>query len=479
MSFSPLASPTWHLTHAEYGNRPWAVQEEALRRAGDQTGYAFWLEMGLGKTPLALNEFYDKYIRQLCDACVVLGPNSFKLDWAVAVEEWGLGSEITGIWWPNCELPDRLEGVLLSVNYEAATRKGQMRDYLLWLMDQSRIYLVIDESTAIANYKTDTTRAVVELAKRAVFIRELNGTPLAKDVMDYYGQLRAIRCLSGMNPLAFRARYAQMGGYMGKQVKGIKNEEELTQILDQCSFRALKKDWRKDLPPKTYNVIHVEMTRRQQRHYLEMMEDFYTQVSDLDVDAAMVLVQMEKLRQIASCLVLQNGRTEWIEKGRDIPKVRACLDWIAASKSKAIITCIYKDTIAAMNALLEDAGLRPAVIRGGMSPQEWAEQKRRFNETYECRVLLGQQSAVFRGHTLIGRKDDPCSRHFFLENNFSYYERAQLEDRIHRGAQQETCSYTDVVTSPIDTKMLGTVRRKRDQASWMDDLVALVRERRW
>lgn len=478
-----LSPPAWHLSHPEHGTKPWAVQEEALRRAKGKRGYGFWLEQGLGKTPLALNDFYDQWCNDLVDAAVVIAPNSFKLDWADAVAEWGIGEYIRGEYWPNCELPDRLQDQLLAINYEAASRpEGRMKDYLLWLMDQSRVYLIIDESTAIANPHSQQSKAIIELAKRATVVRELNGTPFTRDVMDYYGQLRAIGELNGTNPYAFRNRYAKLGGFMGKQIVGVREESEndLAQLLSRCAFRALKSEWRKDLPPKVYSHLRVEMTKRQLHHYLEMMEDFYTVVAETEVSAEMVLIQMEKLRQISSCLVMKEGKIEWLEKPKDIPKLNAAKDWVEAGSTKAMITCVYKASVDVLQKTFTDMKLKPAVIRGGMTPRQWAEEKKRFNKDSRCRVLVGQQSAVFRGHTLIGDVgDDRCTRMFFYESNFSYYERAQLEDRIHRGDQDQTCVYTDVLTSPIDKHTLNIVTGKKKQADWLDGLVQAIRGKEW
>lgn len=474
------SSPIWHLNHNQFGNKPWAVQIEALSRSQGRPKFAYWLEQGLGKTSLALNDFYDNWLKGNVDACLVIAPNSFKFDWAIAVEEWGLATEISYDYWPACEMPDRLENQLFAINYEAVSRPGKVKDYVLWLMGQSKIFLIIDESSSIANPQSQTTKAVIELSKRAVMVRELNGTPFTNNVMDYYGQLRAIGQLNGVNPYAFRNRFAKLGGFMGKKVIGIENQDQLASVLDNCSFRALKKDWRKDLPPKIYSLMNLEMTKRQHKHYTEMMEDFYTKIMDTEVGADMVLVQMGKLRQISSCLLMQEGKTEWLEEPKNIPKLNAAIDWVKTGPTKAMITCVYKASVELLYKTFNNLGFKPALIRGGMTAVEWAAEKRRFNEDKSCRILIGQQSAIFRGHTLIGGEgNDRCTRMFFYESDFSYYQRSQLEDRIHRGKQDQTCQYIDLLCCPIDRKTLNIITGKRDMAGWVDDLVALVRNRDW
>lgn len=463
----------WYLSHRRHGNKPWAVQAEAMRRADGASKFGQFLEQGLGKTALSLNEFMTSVHAGRTDLNIVCVPNSFKADWPLAVHEWGLDMPI-GMW-PHDPLPTDWEWGLYAINYEAA-RQGA-KDGLLRLLDQRQCFLTIDESGVLKNPQSDTTRAVIEMAKRATMVRALNGTPMTHTVMDYWGQLRSLGELNGINPYAFRNRYAVLGGYMGKQVKGMKNEEELGRILDRCSFRALKSEWRKDLPPQIETPVHLEMSDKQRKHYQTMMEEFFAEVEDGEVTADLVLTQMGKLRQISSGLLLQEGKAHWIEEPAKNPKLRACLD-LMADGAKTIVSHVYTDSGHMLLDAFQKAKLHPAYLRGNMNPQEVLRQKERFNHDPECRVLVGQQSATHRGHTLIGKDGDRCARMIFFENDFSYYQRAQMKDRNHRGDQDETCTIFDLITSPMDQIVVDTLVGRRNTADAMDALVAEVRRQR-
>lgn len=459
----------WHLSR-----KPWEVQIEAARRSTDHTKYGYFIEMGLGKTALALN---DAARFKGLDGMVVLTPNSFKSDWVMAPAEWGL--EIETMMWPYTKpriITD--DFFLYAVNYEAA-RAGAFDDFIR-LLESRRCLLVIDESSAIKNPRAQTTKAVIELSKRATMVRELNGTPMTQNVMDYWGQLRAIGQLNGMNPFQFRNKYAVLGGYMGRQIKGIQNEDELYALLDRCSFRALKKDWRKDLPPKLYVPVHLEMTARQKKHYSEMMEDFYTEINGMEVAADIVLTRMDKLRQISSCLLMSEGKSEFIEDPNKNPKLRAVLDVIEGGPTKVIVVYFYKASGLMLYDALKKEGLQPAVIRGQMTQDDLVSEKRRFNEDPECRVLVAQESAAHLGHTLLGGNGtDRVTRMVFFENSFGLKERLQMEDRIHRGSQDQDCVYYDLITSPMDQIGVNILTRKKSAADAIDAVVAAVKKREW
>ncbi len=447
-----------------------------MKRGKGHKKFGMWLEQGLGKTALDLNEFIE------CDDTeinVVIAPNSFVGDWVMAPTEWGVP------WLPaflrkRDPIPFKAEQALFAVNYELA-RDKEFNRQLQKLFEERRCKLTIDESTAAKNPGTLTFRGLVELAKRAVTVRELNGTPLTQDVTDYYGQLRLLGQLQGTEPVVFRNRFAQMGGYFSKQVTGTRNEEELARILDSCTFRALKKDWRKGLPLKQYVPVHLEMSKRQRGHYQLMMDEFYTIVQGEEITADMVLTQMGKLRQISSCMLMDDGKHWFFEEPKDNPKLKATNDIIASSPGKVIVSHFYKPSGDMLFDALTKAGLKPARIKGGMKPENTLAEKARFNGDPDCRVLVGQQDATGRGHTLIGSGlgKDRCSTMVFFENDFSYYWRSQMEDRNYGRDEADLGSVVyDLVTSPMDAKGIEILTKKKDLANMMDDIVAEVRRQK-
>lgn len=470
----------WHLNHAIYGTKPWEVQAEGGRRSEGMARYFYALEQGLGKTGLTFNDFVHYLMSGIVDLNVVFAPQSFKRDWIFAPAEWGF-PDMPVYLWPDDQKkigPD-MEGGLLAINYEAAVR-SKATDILAEILDKRKVMLTIDESSIIKNPGSATTNQVLEFAKRATMVRELNGTPQTQTVMDWYPQLRAVGQLNGVNRYQFRNRYAQMGGYMGKKVTGINKdrEEELFRLIDEVTFRALKKDWRKDLPEQiVVPPIRLEMTPEQKAHYFEMMEDFYTVVQGVEVTAELVLTQMDKLQQISSGIAMQNGEAVYIVDPKKNPKIIATKDLIQGKKS--IVVYKYRATGKMLMEALQNEGLNPARITGStdMSPKEITYDKERFNEDPDCRVIVCQETAACMGHTLIGMPGDRCSRMVFFENTFNLRDRLQMQDRNHRGAQDEPCHIYDLATSPMDMVAVNNLQAKKDAADAVDDIIRVVNDR--
>lgn len=452
-------------------------------RANGHPRYGWFLEQGLGKTALALNDFIDI---DGVDINVVLAPSSFVGDWPLAPAEWGVGFLQTGQW-GKVDVEDVIHAWdcgLYAISHETLRGSKRARDDLALLFKTRSCMLTFDEATGIKNPQSLLAKyCISDLSKHAVRVRELDGTPIVQNAMDYYAKLRLLGELNGVNPYAFRNRFCVMGGFMGKQIKGIRNEEELARLLDKCSFRALKKDWRKGMPDKLPVPLRLEMTDKQIVHYRTMMDEFYALVGDDDtVDATLVLTQRMKLQQIASCMLMHEGKVHWLEEPKNNPKLKALFDVMETGHGKMIVPYFFDPSGEMLFDQLTKAGLQPAWIRsksrGGSSESILAE-KQRFNDDADCRVIIGQIDQLARGHTLLGQKGrDRCFRTFMYETSLSLMHVEQVSDRNHRGEQDETCLIYWPIASPIDQINVDILTKKKTTAEGMDELVKAVRERR-
>lgn len=432
-----------------------------MRRGHGQKKYGYWLEQGLGKTALFLNDYVDQFAGDN-NTIVAVCPNSFKMDWTLAPAEWGL--DFTTSMWPKQEFKFGTDSKphLNVINFESARAAGY--DIIRDMFKKRRCTFLVDESSAIKNFQSQTARAIVDLSKYADSNRLLNGTPLTQNVMDLFPQLKCLGELDKMNPYVFRNRFAQMGGFMGRQITGIKNEGELQEIQSRVSFRALKEDW-SDLPEKVQVPLRLEMTDNQRRHYKEMYQDFYTMVQGQEFDAQMVLTQMDKLRQITSGLLIDGDNHVLIDPPSKNPKIKAALDILEVGAGKMIIVHFYSHMGRVIYDEMEKKGFNPAYIRGGMKPEAIICEKHKFNNDPSCRVIVCQIQASSKSHTLLGGTGrDRCHLTFYHDFTFSLLDKSQMDDRNHRGAQDHAVSYFNPIMSPIDEVQIKALATKQGLA---------------
>ena len=482
----------WLLT-----GKPYAVQRVAMARSSKASagGFCYFLEMGLGKTALALNDFLTGVKSGEFNTMVVLCPFSLKQVWLDQIKTWLPDPDsVAVVVHPDMsELPKDKPSILI-MNYESFSsghRIGGARfgGMLKEAMDGFRDYKILvclEECTQIKNHQATRTKIIhqqLDIGVKEGSVKRviaLSGNPMPNGPQEVWSALKATGGTS-IGFYKFRHLFCQMGGYRDKQVVGIKKEsvETFDFLINNISFVATKTDWT-DLPPKVYQVRNGEMGAKQKEHYKAMNNEMITFIKNISgdpspIEANMILVQMLKLRQISSGFVRDTENDRTIDLGVDPndtevvdlgehPKMRLVEEILDEVHGKAILVGNHKFIIAKLIALCEKRGLQPAWIKGGMKPDELAEQKRLFNEDPDCRVIVCQSQSAKFGHTLLGGDDpkDHCSTVVFVENDFSFEARAQTEDRCHRWGQKgDQVVYIDLLVSDVDRDILHALRRKK------------------
>ncbi len=448
------------------------VQQEAMKKANKRPGFGYLLEQGLGKTGLTLTEFNELRNAKKIDTLIVMCPNSLKNNWVDEARKW-LPVATTGVWpeFDPRKHPDKIPDIFI-INYEAIISSGF--DAAMKMLQGGRCMVALDESTRIKNHSAQTTKKALLLAKYAPVRRILTGTPMVQNVMDLWPQLRFIGELDGVNPFAFRNHFAVMGGYMGKQVVGHKNEAELQELLEGCSFRAKKRNWLKDLPEKMPPVTRdVQMTPEQLNVYKEMKEDFYTLIQKNEISASQAIVQMERLSQISRGFLYNENHEalELVEPSKN-PCIVELLNILDGTEGKVIIFTVHKYTTDLLRRVLPNAAYlvkQEDLVKNNTSTEA---QRDRFNNDPKCREIVCQLSVGSHGHTLLGGKnEDRCYTTIFFENSYSLEKRLQAEDRNHRIGQDRGVSYFDISASPIDRKVIKALQSKNDVVKSIIDAV--------
>lgn len=458
----------WRLT-----SKPYEVQVVALTKAYLRRGFAYFMEMGLGKTAVCLSEAEDYRTLGKIDGMVVLCPHSLMYEWVNNIKDHGLNCHY--FVWPKVPIPSELpkDGKLwvVIINYEAFAVGHQMgTPYCTELVNLYRAYVAIDESTAIKGHKSERTAHILGIMPSAHFVRVLSGEPAPQGPMDYWGQFRAIDIFRGPFTL-FRAKFCKMGGFHNKQLLGTKNEEELQKLIHDNGFRAMKKDWTdlpEQLPPITY---HLELTPQQRKHYARMKKEFMTEIGGSLVEAPMTVTQMMKLQQISSGFLRDEFGVDHKIPG-DMPKVKALHEIMERATGKVIVFLHFQ--YSAKLVFEQMKAYNPAIMVGKQSEiyEDVEQQKTKFKTDSTCRMFIIQDDTGKYGHTLLGDQSiesDACATTVFYENSFSLDTRKQAEARNHRHGQRLAVTYIDLVCSPIEAQAIRALQRKERVARFILD----------
>ena len=444
-----------------------SVQQEALKAGYRQPGFAYYMEMGLGKTLTTLVEFLELVQEREVTRMVVICPNSFKSGWLAEIGKHNILVhphifESGGDYWNDAFLKTEFtKPPVLIINYEAI-RSEAVQNYIARFVGSRGVMGVLDESIQIKTFDSAQTKAALKLSALFKYKRILSGKSVTSGPHDLWAQMKFLGAPVG-NYYPFKTTYCKMGGFKGKKIVGAQNEELLAAKIDKYIFRAYKKDWT-DLPPKLYTTREYKLTPELQRMYNSMEQDFVLWLNETEnvaVDA--FITKYIKLAQIqAGFIIKEDGKIEELVTPDRNPRFNLVREILDETDGKVVVPYIHKYTYNLLSRALAD--YNPAFIVGNMESGEIQRQKDKFNGNSKCRVILVQTRAGKYGHTLLGGEGlDRCSTMVFAENSYSLDDRSQIEDRIHRhGQTADSCLYVDVWGTPLDRKVTAALQAKEE-----------------
>jgi SNF2 family DNA or RNA helicase len=515
----------------QYKTTPYSHQRKANELAWSRAAYAYLMEMGTGKTKVAIDEMSAMWQAGMIDAAVVLAPKGVYMNWVnnefpthmpsdiyddAGIVEWRAGGGSKGHQEVLRDLLDYETGLpILVMNIEAISSGTHGYLYLTrFLQAYKRIVCYIDESTTIRNHAATRTKRLMELRRYMSYRRIMTGFVAPRSPLDLYGQFSFLdtKILGYTSFFAFRARFAVMknqwfGGRKVPVVVGYRDVDELGKLIAPHSFRV-QKDECLDLPPKVYSVREVELTDEQKRIYQEIRENATAtleaskkckecggtgtmrddlvctrcggmgEVPGASVTATAVITQILRLHQVVC------GHTNDEEgNSHDIPsnRISELINVLQETDSKTIIWARYRRDIEKIVEAVEAEFGAGSIVEyhGGVSDDRREHALFRFQgrafdsgEWRDCPAEKQAQFFVGNAQTGgFGLTLTAAKTVVYYSNDYDLEKRLQSEDRAHRSGQTKSVAYVDLVArGTIDEKILKALRAKINiSASIMGD----------
>lgn len=459
-----------------YKTEPYDHQRETLAKSAHKSLYALFLEMGLGKSKILLDNAGLLFEQGKITGLLIVSPKGNLRNWDVHEVNKHLPDHIQRnvlVWQPNhtkqwlSDYKEMVEGdsdgilniFLVNVEAFATVKACKFVEDFMVVHD---VMMAIDESTTIKNPKAKRTKHLIKLAPLADYRRILTGFPITKAPLDLYSQCYFLspNLLGFSSYYAFSARYAitqarRMGSHSFQQIVGFQRLEELQESIKDFSIRKTK-DQCLDLPPKVYTKRYVELTDEQKKAYGTMKQKALMVLENEVFSTMNVLTQIMRLQQVvAGSLRNENGETIVLRNNR----VRTVLDLLEETSDKAVIFAVFQTDIQQLEkAIAEKFGEGSVASYYGKTPQD--ERQRiidRFQDPEsELRYFISNPQTGGRGITLT-----EAGTMIFYSNSYDLELRVQAEDRIHRIGQDKSCTYIDLVSeNTVDEKILQNLLSK-------------------
>ena len=458
----------------KYKTKPYQHQEDALTHSFDKRNYAYFMEMGCGKSKVLLDNMAWLRLQKKIDSAIIVAPKGVYRNWELTEIPKHFLDEIEHevFTWranPNKTQKDNLlRGVkdrskfrILLINVEGfATPK--VKKYTEAFTKDSNFLLAVDESTTIKNHQAKRTKALISLGKQASYKRILTGSPVTRSPMDLFSQcLFMSQDLLGFDSFwSFQGRYAvmrrqKMGAHSFNQVIGYRNLDELALRLRTFSFRVTKDKVLKDVPPKIYTTREVNLSTEQLQHYQSMKKNALTVVNNELVTATEVMTQLIKLQQLlCGFIVTDDGETIEIKNNR----MTAMIDAIEEMSGKVIIWARFRhDIISITNTLRKKYGHASTVnYFGDTSEKDRQDAILGIENDPKVRFFVANPQTGGRGLTLI-----QATNVIYYSNDFDLEKRIQSEDRNHRSGQKNQVVYVDLIAKgTIDEYIVKVLQNK-------------------
>lgn len=470
---------------------PMHHQEECLEKGWEKDFFAFFLEMGMGKSRIAIDNFCMLYSAGLCDCLIIIAPKSVYTNWTRIDSE--NPGELQKWFWTHL----RDQGLLvmtysasdmrkkrnydetlkfmnvgrpgpriLVINKEAISATFNARDFLFRVQKTfPKNMVVIDESTSIKNPKSNLTKECIIIGRSALYKRIMTGSPSTGSPSDLFSQFEFLapgrRILGHRSFTTFQLEFCivkeiMVQGRMIRTEVGVQNLDKLADLIAPHAFRKRKKDCL-DLPEKLFLRREIEMTEEQSEAYKELKRHAMTTVQGEEVTTEIVLTQLMRLHQVlCGHIKTDTGLILHIKNNR----VRAMLELLEETDEQCVIWAGYRpDVDVIVRALKETFGPNcVAEWHGGIKQEDREKGENDFQagrKRFMVSTNAGARGRTWTAATLV----------IYYSNDSDLEIREQSEDRTHRIGTVGTVTYYDIVIpKTLDEKIIESLKNKKSIA---------------
>jgi SNF2 family DNA or RNA helicase len=462
----------------KFKTKPYAHQLKALEVSWDKKCFAYFMEMGTGKSKVLIDNSAMLYDHGKINGVLIVAPKGVYKNWYSSEIPTHLPDHIEKnvvLWQANItkqqqknlntlfETGTDLHVLIMNVE-SLSTKKGV--DFAAKFINSHETLMAIDESTTIKNPEAKRTKNIVELGKNAKYKRILTGSPVTKSPLDLYKQCEFLDpwLLDHTSWYTFRTRYAVMknmsfNGRTFQKVVGYKNLGELSEKLKPFSNRVLKDDCL-DLPKKTFMKRIVQLTPDQNKVYTQMKKEALAILNGKMLTTSNALTQLMRLQQI-TCghFKSDDGTVQEVKSNR----IDELIDVLNEIEGKVVIWAHWQsDVKQIIKAIVDEFDQGCLVDYYGLTPQDERQQNiKRFQEDDKCRFFVGTPQTGGYGITLTA-----ASNMIYYSNGYDLEKRQQSEARIDRIGQTKPMTYIDIICEDtVDERIVKALRKKVNIAS--------------
>ena len=411
---------------------------------------------GLGKSIQSLAIAVERKNRGEIHNCLIVCPASLKYNWFDEIHKFTKENALV-IGHKAKSKEDRekqwiAEGYFFKiVNYELVARdlycEPKKTDNRISCANQVlKLYdmCIWDECQYLKNHSSARTQAC--RAIQAKYRIGLSGTPIDGKLAEIHSIFQILKPGLFVNKTQFMARYAEYD-YFGS-VKGYHRVQEVRDKIAPYYLRRLKEVVFKDLPPKIFKDLHVELSDKNMKDYKKIANG-KSSITE-ESAAAELLIRARQFLDFPEILGMHNSSDKYKVFKELIDSV------VKENNEKTIVFTQYTNTIKYLVQNLKSDGYKDILIIDGSVPSEERQEIcKKFNNENKPYILIMSDA----GCTGLNLQEAKNVVHY--TDNFSPAIMQQRNDRAHRATTKHpVIIYRFICDGTIDEHVRNILGKK-------------------
>jgi SNF2 family DNA or RNA helicase len=468
----------------KFKTKPYGHQLDALKASWDKEVFAYFMEMGTGKSKVLLDNAAILYDKGEINALLLIAPKGVYKNWFDSEIPTHLVDHIDKkmvLWKTSDKSIKQIKKLntlfepgsdlrILIMNVESFSSGNGSEFAYKFLSAHPKSMVAIDEATTIKTPTSNRTKNILKLSNHCKYRRILTGSPVTKSPLDLYSQCAFLDpwLLDHQSFYTFKARYSickkiQVNGRQIEIVVGYRNLGELSDKIKTFSQRVLKEDCL-DLPEKTFVKHYVELTKEQKKVYEQMKKEAIAFLDGKMQSTATVMTQLMRLHQITCGHFTADDGTI-----KDLPcsRLGELMDILEKIEGKTIIWSHYTHDVKRIIKEIKKVYGEDSVVDyyGATDTDSRSANIKKFQTDDKCRFFVGTTHTGGYGITLTAG-----SNMVYFSNGYDLEKRQQSEARIDRIGQTKKMTYIDIMAQDtIDERIVKALRSKVNIANAIMD----------
>lgn len=438
-------------------------------------GFAFFTDMGSGKTKITIDLFLYRKDRGEMKRLLVLVPNTQNMyEWEAQIKEHAPQLSVHIV--DQAGRDARREGIFGDEDIVVATYAGwgwvisasntkiSLRNPIARKFEEQFQGVAWDEASKLTNHRSTFWRAANRFVKQGVYRWLLTATPTNKDPMAYWALLslvddgQTVGTLPFFREVFFTKKKLYFSKFACNYVFNMKLQKDLSRIIRESSITYFI-DECTDLPPLTGGIS----SERLLTHLSMAPKDVWAKYQEAEVAMRAARGDRDEIKK--SYAAMRGMASGWMRyrdvedrkqvfKFKENPKADQLLEILQNCPNEHVIVFHhYNLTGEVISDALKSAGISHARLYGKQS----AKKNRAAYDALKAkkiRVLVASSSGAYGLNP-----QDVCRRIVFFESFDSARDRLQAERRIFRPGQEKSCFIHDLcMIGTLDERVISATK---------------------